>query len=192
MRSPVSALRRGLGATGAAAPGAGGARPKPGPGPVSHPSCWKERCYFGFSFSAFLTSWGLSEAGLPHFHLSPVERPRGAERCPPPPGCPFTAMCPLQCRHLAATCPCADDVPTAAAVSPCSDVPPCRDRSHPTSSLPFTPVPTGPPSLRDSHAGVDVGQRGGLKGGWHGGCQQPHALAGTVGQASARGQRPAP
>lgn len=41
------------------------------PGPISHPGCWKERCYFCFSFSAFLTSWGLSKAGLAPFSPQP-------------------------------------------------------------------------------------------------------------------------
>lgn len=45
-----------------------------------------QRCYFCFSFSAFLTSWGLSKAGLPRFHLSTMEQLWGAELCPHTPG----------------------------------------------------------------------------------------------------------
>lgn len=77
-------------------------------------------------------------------------------------------------RHV---CPCAGDAPIPAAVCPPAETRPSR--SSPTPS---------PQCLQESHSGW----RGGLKGRRHGECQQLCVLAGTTGQASARGQQPTP
>lgn len=61
-------------------------------------------------------------------------------------------MCPLQRHHLAATCPCADDVPSPL-LCPLAVMCPRAETRPPASSPPFTPA--GPSSLRENHAGTE-------------------------------------
>ncbi|XP_053937016.1 uncharacterized protein LOC128853763 isoform X2 [Cuculus canorus] len=123
----------------------------------------RQPLYFRFSFSAFLTSWGLPKAELPYFHLSHMEQPQGAEQCLLPP-----QSVPLQvspAKPSPAMCPCADDPLPCIGIPSQQCVPPHRHG-------PLYPLSSSSQCLQDHHAGMDTGQRGGLEGGWHRGCQQ--------------------
>jgi len=160
---------------------AGGLRPSWVPGepgqslaltPASHPGHWQERCYFAIFLYLFLflrvshQPWGLSRAGLPRFHLSPMEQLQGAERTPPSPrGVPLQRHVPCNAITLQ-TCPRAADSPTPAAVSPRSNA---RKQNVPPHPLPFTPAPARPPAcgkatLRRPWDGAVASKVGGTKG----------------------------
>lgn len=153
MRSLVPAPRHGLGALGVATPAAGGARPRPGPHLVKLPAAGRKGAIF---VSTFLTSWGLSKAGLPCFYLSPTKQSRGAEQHSHPKGVPLRQCVPYHATALQQRVP-------GQVMSP-----PLQRRVPLQRHIPPHPLSPSPQPLWESHAGRDRGvasKAGGMEGG---------------------------